>query len=116
MVPIDDVDPWSLVRAGPSHRTLRAWLGPNGDFHLAVGHAWRMSTNGRNPALDLSDLGRMLKDTPGQIATISVAFDPKRTHQKDQIWKDFAPIEISVPEVLFQRVGGRWSLTIVADA
>lgn len=115
-VPIVDVDPWSLVRAVPSHRTWRAWRGPSGDFHLAVGHAWRMSTNGRNPALDLSDLGRMLKDTPGQIATISVAFDPKRTHQKDQIWKDFAPIEISVPEVLFQRVGGRWSLTIVADA
>lgn len=119
MFPIDAVDPWQLVRAVPSHRTWRAWRGPNGDFHLAVGHAWRMSSSGRNPAVDLGDLGQMLKgavaDSAQSIATISVAFDPKRTHQRGDAWRDFAPMEISVPEVLFRRIRGVWTLSIVAN-
>ncbi|MEZ4458244.1 MAG: isochorismate synthase [bacterium] len=111
-----------LVGAIPAQRAYTAWCAADGEFRIGVGHAWRMMSSSGDSGLTLSSLKNLIQAAAGDLwHHVSYAFawshfDPSdRRNAADERWQDFAPVEVSIPEISFVWKDGALSRTIICD-
>lgn len=105
------VDPYSVVRAIPGHKSYRFWRSDDDRFIIAVGAALKVS---RAPIRDGSaSISRLLNELRAVIpseftrsdtglrAFLSVAFDPTNAFDAE-VWRGYAPVELYVPDILIR--------------
>ena len=120
--PVDALDFAHLLSAIPTQRAYVAWHAKDGEFRIGVGHAWRMMSSPGDSGLNLSSLKNLIQVAAGQQwshvphAFAWSHFDPAdRRSATDAMWQDFAPVEVSIPEISWVWVDGVLTRTIVCD-
>lgn len=118
------LDPFSVLRAVPRHKSFRFFRDDRDRFTIAVGAAMRVSRTPRaHGPLSISHLVSQLREAlpPGLVrsdlglrAFLSVAFDPARAFD-EEIWRGYAPVELYVPDILIRIDGPRALITCFAE-
>lgn len=118
-IAVDPFDPVALLAAVPQHKSYRLFAEPGDPLRLGVGSAARVSRAAGSKPVPWSILFTSLKAALGPLGQVghaffSAAFDVADPFENDGTWRGFSPVELTVPELLFERDGQDFSLTIVA--